>query len=197
MWKWIVGGALVLVVALAGLGWLGYRKLTAGGDSATVVIAASPERVFTSLADPDSMGVWMAAGSQIAASHHGLLVVGDTLHVETGNTGRPRQRYMWTVAEVTPDRLLVLQMRADTSDNVVATRRDSLVPAGDSTIVITTIASPMIDEMRTRRGDTSGKVGGVLLNFGSKVLTAAFRVVSELELKRLKARLEGRPMPTR
>lgn len=196
MWKWIVGSALVIVVLLAVTCWLGYKKLTEGGDSATVAIAATPDRVFTSLADPDSMAVWMAAGSKIGAPHHGLLTVGDTLHVETGTPGRLRQQYTWTVSEVTPGRLLVVQMRADTSGNVFATRRDSLVAAGDSTIIISTIASPMIDSMLTRRGDTGGKVGGALLNFGSKMLISAFRVVSEHELKRLKARLEGQPMPT-
>lgn len=196
MWKWIVGAALVIVVLLAGTCWYGYKKLTSGGDSATVAIAATPDRVFASLANSDSMALWMGAGSKIVAPHHGLLTVGDTLHVETGTPGRSYQQYIWIVSTVTPGRLLVLQMRSDTS-GVFATRRDSLVATGDSTIIITTIASPMIDSMRTLRGDTGGKVGGALLNFGSKVLISAFRLVSEHELKRLKARLEGQPMPAR
>jgi uncharacterized protein YndB with AHSA1/START domain len=196
MWKWIVGAAVIIVVLLVGAFWYGYRKLTTGGDSATVTIAATPDRVFASLADPDSMVVWMGTGSKVAALHHGLLREGDTLHIETGTPGRSHQQYVWVVGEVTPPRLLVLQMRADTS-GVFATRRDSLVARGDSTTIISTIASPMIDSMRTQRGDTGGRVGGALLNFGSKVLISAFRIVSERELKRLKARLEGQPMPVR
>lgn len=197
MWKWIVGGALVIVVLLAATCWFGYKKLTSGGDSATVAIAATPDRVFASLADPDSMAVWMTAGTQVTAPRHGVLAAGDTLHVETSSPGRSHQRYTWIVSEVAPGRLLALQMRADTSSSVFATRRDSLVAAGDSTIIISTIASPMIDSLRTRRGDTGGKVGGALLDFGSKMLISAFRIVSEHDLKRLKARLEGQPMPTR
>ena len=196
MWKWIVGAAAVIVVLVIGFGWYGYRKLTSGGDSATVAIAASPERVFASLADPDSMAVWMGNDSRVTAPHHGLLAVGDTLRVESGSGGRSHQQYIWIVNEVTPDRLLVLQMRSDTG-GVFATRRDSLVPRGDSTIIISTIASPMIDSMRTQRGDTGGRVGGVLLNFGSKVLISAFRLVSENELKHLKARLEGHEVSAR
>lgn len=195
MWKWIVGGALVIVVLLAATCWIGYKKLTSGGDSARVAIAATPDRVFISLADPDSMAMWMAAGSKIAASHHGILAIGDTLHVETGTPGRSHQQYTWIVRDISPGKLLALDMRADTSGNVFATRRDSLVAIGDSTIITSTIGSPMIESMRTRRGDTGGKVGGALLNFGSKMLISAFRVLSEHELKRLKARLEGRPMP--
>ncbi|MGH7592777.1 MAG: SRPBCC family protein [Gemmatimonadales bacterium] len=195
MWKWIVGVALFLVVLLVGTCWLGYRKLTSGGASATVAIAATPDRVFASLADPDSMAVWMATGSTVTSVHHGVVTVGDTLHIETGTSGRARQQYTWIVSAVTPGQLLVLDMRVDTSKRVFATRRDSLVTAGDSTMVITTIASPMIDSMRTQRGDTSGKVGGALLDFGSKVVISAFRVMSERDLERLKARLEGRPMP--
>ena len=196
MWKWIVGAAVLVVVLLVGTCWYGYKKLTSGGDSATVTIAATPDRVFASLADPDSMVVWMGGGSKVAAPHHGMLREGDTLHIETGTPGRSQQQYIWVVGEVAPPRLLVLQMRSDTS-GVFATRRDSLVASGDSTTIISTIASPMIDSMRTQRGDTGGRVGGALLNFGSKVLIAAFRIVSEHELKRLKARLEGQPMPVR
>ena len=197
MWKWIVGAALVIVVLLVGTCWYGYRKLTSGGSSAVVAIAATPERVFASLADPDSMRAWMAPGSVIGASHHGPVVAGDTIHIETGSPGRSQQRYTWTISEVEPGRVLAVQMRVDTSGNIFATRRDSLVGHGDSTIVISTIGSPMIDSMRTIRGDTGGKVGGALLDFGSKMLISAFRVLSERELGRLKAHLEGHPMPAR
>lgn len=194
MWKWIVGAALVLVVLLAATCWYGYKKLTAGGASATVAIAATPDRVFASLANPDSMALWMSDGSSIAASHHGILTVGDTLHIERGTPGRAHQQYTWTVSEVIPGHLLVVQMRADTS-GVFASRRDSLFAEGDSTIIVSTIASPMIDSMRTRRGDTGGKVGGALLDFGSKMLISAFRIVSEEELKHLKTRIEGHAVP--
>ena len=83
MWKWIVGALLLLVVALFATCYIGYKRLTAGGDSATVAIAAPADRVWASLADPDSMSIWMADGSNVTASHHGIVTVGDTLHVES------------------------------------------------------------------------------------------------------------------
>lgn len=195
MWKWILGGILVILIVLAGTCWYGYTKLTAGGDSATVVIGAAPDRVFTSLTDPDSMALWMEEGSKIVASHHGPVAVGDTLHVESGNVTRNRQQFTWTVTEVETPRLLVLQMRNDSSGKVFAMRRDSLVASNDSTVVITTIASPAMDSMRVARGDTGGKIGGAFLDIASKTMVSIFRTISEHELQRLKARLEGHPMP--
>lgn len=169
MWKWIVGGAAVIVVLLIGTCWYGYKKLTAGGDSVTVAIAAAPDRVFASLSNPDSMALWMGDRSKVIAPHHGMLSVGDTLHIQTGAPGRSAQQYIWIVNAVTPGQLLALEMRSDTG-GVFATRRDSLIGRGDSTIIVSTIAAPMIDSMRTMRGDTGGKVRGALLNFGSKVV---------------------------
>ncbi|HEY4100622.1 MAG TPA: SRPBCC family protein [Gemmatimonadales bacterium] len=196
MWKWIVGAAVALILLVAGAGWYGYHKLTSGGDSATVTIAASPERVFASLADPDSMAIWMGNGVTITASHHGTVAPGDSLLVQRTARGTSAgNRYTWTVGEVYPSHLLVLQMRSDSSGQIFAMRRDSLVAAGDSTKVISTIASPAIDSMRAGRGDTGSKVQGAALDVGSKLMVAAFRLMSEAELKRLKARLEGSPMP--
>lgn len=195
MWKWIVGALLVLVVALAATCYIGYRRLTGGGDSATVAVAAPADRVWASLADPDSMSIWMAAGSAVTASRHGIVAAGDTLHVRSTAGGSRQQNFTWTVSEVTPGRLLVLQMRSNASGQVFANRRDSLVAAGDSTLVVSTIGSPMIDSIRVERGDSGGKLGGAVLDFSSKLLVSAFRLQSEHDLRRLKARLEGKPMP--
>ena len=190
MWKWIVGILVVVVLIIGGVAWYGYTKLTAGGDSAMVSIAASPARVFASLADPDSMQQWMGEGTTITASHHGILAAGDTLHVEQGSpSSARRQQFTWSVSEVDPERLLVLQM-GDTSGKVFATRRDSLVVSGDSTRVITTIASPMMDSIRMVRGDSGGKVRGAAINLTSKILISAFRELSREELLHLKTRLE-------
>ena len=85
MWKWIVGALLGLVVLVAALGYYAYHRFTkfaSGGDSTSVVISASPSRVFASLANTDSLAVWMGAESMITASRSGPLVIGDTVHVE-------------------------------------------------------------------------------------------------------------------
>ena len=54
MWKWIGGILLAVLFILVGASWYGYRTMTAGGDSASVTIAGTPERVFASLANHDS-----------------------------------------------------------------------------------------------------------------------------------------------
>jgi len=75
MWKWIVGALLVLVVAIAGFCYVAVKKITAGGDTVTVTVAATPERVFAALADPDSMQAWMMPGTLVGASHRGVVVI--------------------------------------------------------------------------------------------------------------------------
>jgi len=194
MWKWIVGAALALILIVAGFCWYGYKRLTSGGNSGEVTIAASPDRVFAALADPDSMAVWMGSGTTVTAPHHGFVAVGDTLHIDQSSGSRRRQ-VSWIVTDVQPPSLLVFELRSDTLGSAFVVRRDSLVAAGDSTAVITTIASPAIDSIRTVRGDTGGKVGGALINVTAKVFTASLRLLSEEELKRLKAHIEGKTAP--
>ena len=194
MWKWIVGALLVLVVAIAGFCYVAVKKFTAGGDTAVVTVAATPERVFAALADPDSMQTWMMAGSHVGASHRGLVAMGDTLHVETGTPGaRGHQQLTWLVQTVIPGQLLVMEMRDSTGVTAFATRRDSLVSSGDSTRIVSTITSPMMDSLKTERGDSGGKAGGAMLDFTGKVLVSAFRVQSEAELHQLKTHLETMP----
>jgi uncharacterized protein YndB with AHSA1/START domain len=197
MWKWIVGGLLVVVVLLAGLGYYGYTKVAkfaSGGDSTSVMIAGTPERVFAALANADSLPVWMNTDSRLEMSHHGLLVVGDTVHVESTRPNR-REQFTWMVTDLVPGRLLVRNVLSDTSGRIVATRRDSLVATGDSTQVISTIASPLMDSIRTLKGDTVGRVGNAVLDFSSKMLISVFRAASAEELVRLKSHIEGKPVP--
>ena len=193
MWKWIVGALLVLVVAIAGFCYVAVKKITSGGDTVTVTVAATPERVFAALADPDSMQTWMMPGSLVGATHRGPVVAGDTLRVETaGPGGRGHQEFTWFIRTATPGQLLVIEMR-DSTRTAFTARRDSLVASGDSTRIISTIASPMMDSLKTERGDTGGRTGGAMLNFATKMLVSAFRLQSEAELRQLKAHLEAKP----
>ena len=198
MWKWIVGALLVLVLAVAGFCYVAVKKITSGGDSVTVIVIATPERVFAALADPDSMQTWMMPGSLVGASHPGVVAAGDTLHVETGSPGgRGHQNFTWLVRTVTPDQLLVMEIRDSTGMMAFATRHDSLVVSGDSTRIVSTISSPMMDSLKTERGDSGGKAGGVMLNFAAKMLVSSFRLLSEQELRQLKAHLEAKPSAPR
>jgi uncharacterized protein YndB with AHSA1/START domain len=196
MWKWIVGALLGLVVVVAALGYYAYHRFTkfaSGGDSTSVMIGASPNRVFASLANTDSLAVWMGAESMISSSRVGPLAVGDTVHVESMRVRSGRSS--WVVSELIPSHLLVRQLLADTTAQIVATRRDSLVPTGDSTRIVSTISSPLMDSIRTQSGDTAGKMGNAMLNLGGKVLISFFRAASAEELKKLKAHIEGKPAP--
>lgn len=199
MWKWIVAGLVVVVVALGATCYLLVKKATSGGDSTAVTIAAAPERVFAALANADSMPLLLDSHSTMQSTRHGMVQVGDSLRVSSAApSATPTTRYVWIVSAVEPARLLALEMR-DTAGAVLATRRDSLVSVGDSTQVITSVASPMIDSLRTERGDTGNRVGGALLDLSSRVLITAFRKDAEDQLQRLKTRIEpprgGAPHP--
>jgi uncharacterized protein YndB with AHSA1/START domain len=196
MLKWIGGCAVLVIVVVAGGIWYGYRKISTiaeGGNAASITINAPATRVFANMVDVDSMTEWRAEGLGIRANRKGPLTVGDTLQVQTKSTTDNRQmRSTWIVSAMIPDRLLVTEMRNDSTGQVALTRRDSLAALGDSTIVVTTLVQVLLDSMRAARADSEG---GTMLNMASKFMVAAMRVQSELELKRLKARLEGDSVP--
>ena len=185
MWKWIGGVLFLIVVCLVGAMWAGYRKLAAGGDVAAVTIAGSSERVFAALANHDSLPSWYVLKGQPAPMGHGPLAPGDSLPAQTPQVGSRASR--WVADEVVPGKLLVLSLHSDTS--VVAVRRDSLVSRGDSTEVISTISSPMMDSVRARNEN-----GGKLIGASSKLLVSGMRLQSKVELARLKNHIEGRPV---
>ena len=198
MWKWIVGGLAVLAVALAGTCYYGYQQMTAGGDTLTITIGGSPERVFASLATPDSMAGWVASAKVTRPIGKGMLVLGDTLVLDDPNhkIGDTRQNMDWVVREIVAPYLLVLEMRPDTGkvNSVMMLRRDSLVAKGDSTVLVTTFSTPFMDSLGTATADSS-KMGSALVVSASKVLVGGLRLVHESDLKRLKARVEGRVVP--
>ena len=89
MWKWIAGSVLLVIVLLAGTCYYGYRKLTDGGGATVVMIGATPERVYASIADPDSLATWVDVGSTVTSSRHGLLEVGDSFTIRRSRRGAP------------------------------------------------------------------------------------------------------------
>ncbi|HEY4320585.1 MAG TPA: SRPBCC family protein [Gemmatimonadales bacterium] len=197
MWKWIGGIVLLIVVLVAWRVVSAVKTLTAGGDSTTTTIAASPARVFASLADPDSMAVWMTSAT-VSSARHGMLQVGDTVRIDQGRTAATRDsstgvksNVTWIVNAVTPGQLLALSLQNDSTKQIIATQRDSLVSIGDSTQVITTIGVPIMDSIRNKRTDSSSKVGGAVLDFGSKMMVGAFRKMSEMDRAKLKGHIEG------
>lgn len=193
MWKWIAGGLLVLVVLLAGTCYFGYRKFTEGGDTLTVMIGASPERVYASLADPDSLSTWVNVGSTISSHRHGLLVEGDSFTVVQPplKVGRSGATAGYLVLSSTPGHSLLLRVTGDSLDRIARiTQHDSLEAVGDSTRLTISYAATILDSTRMPVRDSS-KSAGAVLGFAQKMIVAAMRLSMETDVQRLKARVEG------
>jgi uncharacterized protein YndB with AHSA1/START domain len=185
-----LGGCLVIVVVLLSVGtWFAMRtvKESLGPDGiARVTIAATPHRVYTSLSDGDSLATWMTPGSTVTTSRRGPLSVGDAIHVQLKNAFGPAQRPLtWRVSELVPDLLVGLQLMNESDTRPLASRRDSLVAVGDSTMIMSLVSSFVPD---TAKG-TSGMAADMMMSM--------FRVQSKLELQNLKVRIEGRPAPAK
>jgi uncharacterized protein YndB with AHSA1/START domain len=189
MWKWIGGLLLVLVLFIGSSMWLGYRRLTSSGDAASVTIAGDPDRVFAALANHDSLPSWYVLRGQPSPTGHGQLAVGDSLPAQAPRTASRAHASRWVADEVVPGKLLVLSLHSDTSQLVIAIRRDSLVSLGDSTQIVSTISSPLMDSVRSRNANGAGLIG-----VSSKLLVSGMRVQSKVELTRLKNHIEGRPV---
>lgn len=192
MWKWIAGGVFVVVVVLAGTCYYGYRKLTEGGGAAVVMIGAAPERVYASIADPDSLSTWVDVGSTVTSSRHGLLEVGDSFTIVRPpvKAGRAGESVSYRVLALDPGRILEVQIMADTLARVARiTRLDSLTLVNDSTRLSVTYLAEILDSARLSVRD-SGKAASAMLGFAEKMIVAAMRLASEQDLQRLKARVE-------
>ena len=190
-------GCLVVVVLLVAGVWFSYRRMVAGGDTTSVTIAAPAARVFAALAHHDSLPTWSAHRGQ--SGRHGAFVEGDTARVDSSSFGSRRSRSYWIVTAVVPDRLVALELRSEGSvqrrsqEMVIAVRRDSLVTVGDSTTIITTIASGL----RGAGGISvygDGTAEATALEASSKMLIGGMRMMAEADLKNLKNHIEGRPI---
>ena len=189
MLKWILGILGALLLLALGFCWYGYKELTAGGDTARVAIATSPERVWTHLVVVDSLRAWQDSGARVTTTGDSVLAVGDTLRIETPMSptgGSGEQRMMWVVERVEEPTMLVWGVRDDSTGVVIFRRVDSLTVAGDSVILTSRFDSPVITQERT---DSAGFAGRLMGGVG-KMVTSAFRAIAERDLARLKERLE-------
>ncbi|HTR77698.1 MAG TPA: hypothetical protein VMH39_06295 [Gemmatimonadaceae bacterium] len=202
--KWIAGCLLAIVVVGGAVAYFGYRKfqeITAGGGTATVTIAATPARVFVELANADSLVTWRGASDSLAIPHHGMLVVGDTIRgamvdaAHASGRGSPRKGFTWTVTDLRPNALLVLEVRSDSGNRLFAVQRDSLIPAGDSTTIMSTITSPLMDSMQTKAVSEGKGAASAMIGVSAKIMIAAFRIEMQQDFERLKARMAGGATP--
>lgn len=192
MWKWIAGGVAVLLLLVIGTCYFGLKKFSEGGGSTVVMIGASPDRVFASLADPDSLTTWVDVGSMVESSRHGLLQTDDSFRIArpTRKTGVGGDITTWRVVESVPGRSLTLRLANDSLGRVaIISRYDSLSAVGDSTRLSTTYGAEIVDSTRRSTRD-SGKGQSAMLGFAQKMIVAALRLATETDLQRLKARVE-------
>jgi uncharacterized protein YndB with AHSA1/START domain len=151
------------------------------------MIGAPPERVFASLATGDSLTTWMAEGSSLEMTRRGRLEPGDFLRIRIRGTGSGA--LSWHVTEVVPNRLVALQLRADSTGEIVATRRDSLSVEGDSTRVSSRLVSQLLEPSARSPGD-SVRVSDGVADVTATMILSMFRLQSKAGLERLKSRIE-------
>ena len=199
MSKWL-GGCLLIVVVVIGVGvYNGYRKLSqfsGPNKPETVAIAAPVPRVFASIANADSLSSWMAERMGVRASHHGMLVPGDTLQVGANmrfNIGKS-EAMNWVVSDIKPNQMLALEQRSDSSKRLVAVRQFNLTAQGDSTLITSVVTTPVLDSMRAHRSDTI-KAKDAFIAGASKLMMSSLRMQAHRELQLLKAHIEGHAPP--
>jgi uncharacterized protein YndB with AHSA1/START domain len=189
MLKWL-GGCLVIVIVLIGVGsWYAMRTIRQSLEpdgSARVTIAASPQRIYSSLSNGDSAATWRATGNAVTASRRGPFSIGDSIRIEMkGSLGVGQRPIVWHVRELKPDQVVAMDLMNEAGTHAIAMRRDSLAANGDSTVVISAIY-PMLPDSVQARGGVAGDM-----------MMSMFRMQSKLELQSLKARIEGRPLPVK
>jgi uncharacterized protein YndB with AHSA1/START domain len=193
MVKWIAGGCVVVILIVGAVMYAGYKQMSsvaAKGPTVTVGIAATPERVFASMANADSLSTWFMTGSAIRTTRKGMLVAGDSIFVQSGRDSMPTA---WIIDTIVPNQLIVLHWVVPRNNMVIQRRRDSIFVVGDSTMVTGTVeASLMPDSLSAMRG--RGGVSGGIFDMASTMGVAGARMQTEQELRRLKHRIEGPPV---
>ncbi|HET9424922.1 MAG TPA: SRPBCC family protein [Gemmatimonadaceae bacterium] len=195
MLKWIGGGCLVIVLLVGGLMYWSFQKMSSiadEGPAVTVSFAATPERVYASLSDADSLRTWLSQGMALHPSRKGPLAAGDTIRIQSqGDTAAPQMA--WVIDTVVPSRLITSRLVMPRERMVVYGRRDSIFVAGDSTRVTRTVtASSMMPDSLSNAMRARGGMASSMLDLSDKMTMASARMQGEAELLRLKTRIEGR-----
>lgn len=191
MWKWIASFMVLIVVAMMGTCYLGYRSLARAGDTVALSTAASPARVFSLLADRDSIASWLPLGAELSPDAHGVVKPGDTLRISTpgspGDTSK-HQRQVWVVREVVVPSVLAvdgIEFNPAGVPRVALSRRDSLVTAGDSTTIVSTFRIYPTE----LNGDTS-RMTAATLRAADRLRLGAAKAQWRTQLKRIVTHLE-------
>ena len=162
--------------------------------SVRVAIAATPERVFGTMANADSVSKWIGQGNTVSVSQPGVFIPGSRIRIQLRSTaGLPQEPMEWVVREVVPNQLVVRELVTDKGQRA-ALRRDSLIARGDSTIVMSRTVSPLVDSVVADRDRKKGTTKGGMAGVTGDLMVSMFRFQSKIELQTLKAHIEGKPL---
>lgn len=197
MLKWLGGCLVVVIIVVVGGGYWAFKTMRESLEpdgSARIAIAGTPQRVFAALANADSIAKWMSQGTNITISRPGPLVPGSRIRISMrSRTGIPQQPMEWIVRQIVPDQLLVRELITDKGQRV-ALQRDSLSAKGDSTVVVSRVASPMIDSIIVARQKKTGDSASGYSGVTGDIMLSMFQIQSKLELQALKSHIEGTPI---
>jgi hypothetical protein len=189
MLKWILIVLGVLIVAVMGTCYWGYRQVTGGGNSATVTVAGSADQIWSYLTDLDSMAVIADSTMSVSSTGDGVLAVGDTLRFrERGGRSLQSGVMEWKVVSLDAPRVRVLSTGIDTAQKAALERIDSVLVVGDSVRIVSTLRARGVE--RIAASDSVGAVGGVVMGGATKLMIGGMRMMAELELERLKAHVD-------
>ncbi len=189
MLKWILILCGVIVLAVLGTCFWGYKQITAGGPTASVMVAATPERAWSWLSSRDSLQAVADTGQTVAVSGNGMLEVGDSLTIRSSTAVSigASTNMVWVVSQVDAPRTRTFTTREDASKPGSLERIDSVAQVGDSVRISSTF---VIGSLTGTAGDSVGKVGSAMLGSAAKVMVGAMRHLAQDDLNRLKARFE-------
>jgi uncharacterized protein YndB with AHSA1/START domain len=177
MFKWIAGGCLVLAILIGGVAYWGYRKAASFADMgpASVLIEASPARVFASIATAESLSTWRSFSEKPRMSRTGLLARGDSIIDQ--NPRNTNATMIWVIDSVVPGKLVVSHAIVGSAAMPLpmSTRRDSISPEGAMARLTTVV----------------DLVPGPAAN---KMMLGALRLGSQAEQEKLKWRIDGKPV---
>ena len=196
MLKWLVVGCVVIILVVGIVAYAGYQQVTKiaeQGPTVSVAIAATPERVFASMANADSLSSWFMPGTSLRTTRKGSLVAGDSIFITSARGDS--MPTAWVIDTLVPNQVIASHWTTLRNGIVIQRRRDSLSMQGDSTVVISTVRSTVTDSMASARSRSGGVTGG-LLDMSATFGTAGARMQTEQDLRRLKSRIEG-PKPVR
>jgi hypothetical protein len=194
MWRWILGIIAFVILALVGTCYAGYRRITSSDNVVNVAVPVDPAHAFVLLTDRDSLLEWLPEGTTATPAGHGSLRAGDTIRVAAAtrrNVSSRRAMQMWVVREVKAPTVLAvdgIEYDPGGQPHPAFTRRDSIVAAGDSALIVSTfVGYPLLSPSESASA-AGNAVSGSLLGAADRMRLGAARIMWQTQLRRLGSR---------